>query len=82
MLLAAIQKECPVFLEYCKAFDQSWCDTVTKADGTLLSTPKPYFLKMLAIVFSSSNGLRDTGACPENTLLVDDSPNKNIKNNR
>ena len=81
-LLAEIQKHCKVSLEFCMTFDQSWCDTVTKEDGSSLGGEKPYFLKTLATIFRSAEGLRDTGARPENTLLVDDSPYKNVRNNR
>jgi hypothetical protein len=80
-LLAVIQKQCLVSLEYCKLFDQSWCDIVTNVDGTPLSTPCPYYLKTLATVFTNPDSLRDIGARPENTLLVDDSPYKNVRNN-
>jgi NLI interacting factor-like phosphatase len=81
VLLAEIQKHCEVSLEFCKKFDQYWCDTVTKADGSALGGDKPYFLKTLATIFNSPDGLRDTSACAENTLLVDDSPYKNVRNN-
>jgi hypothetical protein len=57
------------------------CDIVTNADGTPVSTPRPYFLKTLATVLTNPNGLRDIGARPENTLIVDDSPHKNVRNN-
>jgi hypothetical protein len=80
-LLVVLQKHCPVTLEYCKLFDQSWCDIVTNANGTPVSTPRPYFLKTLATVLTNPDGLRDTGARPENTLIVDDSPHKNVRNN-
>jgi hypothetical protein len=50
-------------------------------DGTPLSTPQPYFLKTLTTVLTNPDGLRDTSARPENTLLVDDSPYKNVRNN-
>ena len=82
LLMAEIQKVCPISLRYCKTFDQSWCDTMTKADGTPLSKERPYFLKTLATLFNSPNGLRNTGAGPENTLLINDSSYKNVRNNR
>ena len=81
-LLVAIQKEYLVSLKYCKLFDQSWCDIVTNGDETPLATARSYFLKTLATILSSPNGLRDTSARPENTLLVDDFPHKNIRDNR
>jgi hypothetical protein len=80
-LLAVLQKHCLVSFEYCKLFDQSWCDIVANADRIPVSTPRSYFLKTLATVFTNPDGLRDTSARPENTLLVDDSPHKNIRNN-
>ena len=55
---------------------------MTNAGRTPLSKEKRYFLKTLAIVFNSFDNLRDTGAHPENTLLVDDSPCKNVRNNK
>jgi hypothetical protein len=81
-LLAEIQKKCPVSLEYCKKFDQSWCDTVTNPEGSSLPRDRSYYLKTLATIFSSPDGLRDTGAGAESTLLVDDTPYKNVRNNR
>jgi hypothetical protein len=46
-----------------------------------VSTPRLYFLKTLATVLTNPDGLRDIGARLENTLLVDDSPHKNVRNN-
>jgi hypothetical protein len=46
-----------------------------------MTTPRPYFLKKFATVLTNPDGLRDTGAHPENTLVVDDSPHKNVRNN-
>jgi hypothetical protein len=54
---------------------------VTNADGSPLMASQPYFLKTLAALFNNPEGLQDMGAHPENTLLVNDSSYKNIKNN-
>jgi hypothetical protein len=80
-LLAVLQKHCPVFLKYYKLFDKSYCDIVTNANGTPVLTPGPYFMKTLATMLTNPDGLRDTSAHPENTLIVDDSPHKNVRNN-
>ena len=40
-----------------------------------------FFVKTLDTLFQHSNGLKGSGALPDNTLLIDNSPYKNIKNN-
>jgi hypothetical protein len=62
----------------CLRFAQNWCDVSTYTDPD--NEGRPFFLKRLARLLGNSMGLARQGATAENTLLVDDSPYKNVLN--
>jgi hypothetical protein len=62
----------------CLRFAQNWCDVSTYKDPD--NERRPFFLKRLARLLSNSMGLAGRGATAENTLLMDDSPYKNVLN--
>jgi hypothetical protein len=62
----------------CLRFAQNWYDVSTYTD--LDSEGRPFFLKRLARLLGDSMGLAYQGATTENTLLVKDSPYKNVLN--
>jgi hypothetical protein len=62
----------------CLRFAQNWCDVSTYTDPD--NEGKPFFLKRMARLLGDSMGLAGQGATAENTLLVDDSPYKNVLN--
>jgi hypothetical protein len=62
----------------CPRFAQNWCDVSTYRD--LDNVDKPFFLKRIARLLGDSMGLGGRGATVENTLLVDDTPYKNVLN--
>jgi hypothetical protein len=62
----------------CPRFAQDWCDVSTYTDPN--NVDRPFFLKRIARLLGDSMGLGGRGATPENTLLVDDTPYKNVLN--
>jgi hypothetical protein len=64
-------KDCPRFI-------QNWYDVSTYTD--LDNVERPFFLKRIARMLGDSMGLGGRGATTENTLLVDDTPYKNVLN--
>jgi hypothetical protein len=62
----------------CLRFAQNWCDVSTYTDPD--NDERPFFLKRLACLLGDSMGLAGQGATMENTLLLDDSSYKNVKN--
>jgi hypothetical protein len=60
-------------------FAQNWCDVSNYTDPQKLE--RPFFFKCMACLLENSMGLASRGAIVENTLLVDDSPYKNVMNN-
>lgn len=65
----------------CRMFNQDWCDRIVNLDGSPPLKGPYFFIKPLETLFRHPDGLKDTGASTDNTLLIDDSPYKNIKNN-
>ena len=68
-------------LQRCRTFDQDWCDVVCDFDEVPVSEGPYFFVKPLDTLFDHPDGLKGTGATVENTLLIDDSPYKNVRNN-
>ena len=68
-------------LQRCHTFDQDWCDVVCDSDRVPVSEGPYFFVKPLDTLFDHPDGLKGTGATVENTLLIDDSPYKNVRNN-
>jgi hypothetical protein len=64
--------------EDCFRFAQNWCDVSTYTNPN--NEGRPFFLKCLALLLGDSMGLAGQGAIVDNTLLVDDSPYKNVLN--
>jgi hypothetical protein len=62
----------------CPRFAQNWCDMSTYTDPDNIE--RPFFLKHIARLLGDSMGLGGRGATAENTLLVDDTPYKNVLN--
>jgi hypothetical protein len=62
----------------CLRFAQNWCDVSTYTD--LDNDERLFFLKRIARLLGDSMGLGGQGATAENTLLVDDTPYKNVLN--
>ena len=75
ILWKALQQRCPrLDAKVRYKFDQSFCETcVHKAS-------REFYLKRLQTLFDLDDGLKGTGASSINTLLVDDSPYKNVAN--
>ena len=64
----------------CRTFDQDWCDVVCDSNGDPVTEGPYFFVKPLDTLFDHSDGLKGSGASVENTLLIDDSPFKNVRN--
>jgi hypothetical protein len=62
----------------CSRFAQNWCDVSTYTVPN--NKDRPFFLKRIARLLGDSMGLGGQGATAENTLLVDDTPYKNVLN--
>jgi hypothetical protein len=69
---AKLGKDCP-------RFAQNWYDVSTYTNSD--NVERPFFLKRIARLLGDSMGLGGRGATSENTLLVDDTPYKNVLNN-
>ena len=67
-------------LQSCRTFDQDWCDVVCDSDGVPVTEGPYFFVKPLDTLLDHPDGLKGTGATVENTLLIDDSPYKNVMN--
>ena len=67
-------------LQRCRTFDQDWCDVVCDSNGDPVTEGPYFFVKPLDTLFDHPNGLKGKGASVENTLLIDDSPYKNVRN--
>ena len=68
----------PELFEDCPRFAQNWCDRSTYVDPA--NVDRPWFLKRIARLLGDSAGYGGRGATMENTLLVDDTPYKNVLN--
>jgi len=75
----ALISNVPELGEDCKRFGQNWCDECVYRDPA--DPSRQFWLKRLARLVGHRRGLLDDGATEENSLLVDDTPYKNIKNN-
>ena len=64
----------------CCTFDQDWCDVVCDSNGDPVIERPFFFVKPLDTLFDHPDGLKGKGALVENTLLIDDSPYKNVRN--
>ena len=67
-------------LQRCRTFDQDWCDVVCDSNGDPVTEGPYFFVKPLDILFDHPDGLKSTGATMKNTLLIDDSAYKNVRN--
>ena len=67
-------------LQRCHTFDQDWCDVVCNADGDPITEGPYFFVKPLDTLYDHLDGLKGTGATVENTLLINHSPYKNVRN--
>jgi hypothetical protein len=76
---ATLFSHAPELGKDCLRFSQNWYDVSTYTDPD--NEGRPFFLKRLAQMLGDSMGLAGRGATLENTLLVDDSPYKNVLNN-
>ena len=64
----------------CCTFDQDWCDVVCNSNGDPVTEGSYFFVKPLDTLFDHPDGLKGKGASVENTLFIDDSPYKNVRN--
>ena len=67
-------------LQRCRTFDEDWCDVVCDSDQAPVTEGPYFFVKSLDTLFEHLDGLKGTGATLENTLLIDDFPYKNVRN--
>ena len=63
----------------CRTFDQDWCDVVCDSNGDPITEGPYFFVKPLDTFFDHPDGLKGKGASVENTLLIDNSPYKNVR---
>ena len=64
----------------CCTVDQDWCDVVCDSNGDSVTEGPYFFVQPLDTLFDHPNGLKGKGASVDNTLLIDDSPYKNVRN--
>ena len=67
-------------LQRCRTFDQDWCNVICDSDGDPVTKGPYFFVKPLDTLFEHPDGLKGTGATMENTLLIDNSLYKNVRN--
>jgi hypothetical protein len=75
---ATILSHAPELGQDFSRFAQNWCDVSTYTDPS--NKDRPFFLKCISHLLGDSLGLGGRGATAENTLLVDDTPYKNVLN--
>ena len=68
-------------VQRCCLFDQEWCDIICDSNGAPVSEGLYFFVKTLDTLFQHPDGLKGSGALADYTLLIDDSPYKNVRNN-
>ena len=68
-------------VQRCRSYDQEWCDLICDSSGAPISEGPYFFVKTLDTLFQHPDGLKGSGASADNTLLIDDSPYKNVRNN-
>ena len=66
-------------VQRCHIFDQDWCNVVCNSNGAPIIEGPYFFVKPLDTLFQHLDGLKGSGASLENTLLIDDSPYKNVR---
>jgi hypothetical protein len=76
---ATILSHAPELGQDCPRFAQNWCDVSTYTDPS--NKDRPFFLRRISRLLGDSLGLGGRGSIAENTLLVDDTPYKNVLNN-
>jgi hypothetical protein len=76
--LATFMSHAPELGKDCLRFAQNWCNVSTYTN--LDNEGRPFFLKRLVRLLGDSMGLAGRGPIAENTLLLDDSPYKNVLN--
>jgi hypothetical protein len=75
---ATLLLHAPELSKDCPRFTQNWCDVSSYRDPD--NVDRLFFLKRIAHLLGDSMGLGGRGATAENTLLVDDTPYKNVLN--
>ena len=68
-------------VQRCRSYDQEWCDLICDSSRAPVSEGPYFFVKTLDTLFQHPDGLKGSGASADNTLLIDDSPYKNVRNN-
>ena len=74
-------RNCTREVQRCRSFDQEWCDLICNSNRAFVSEGSYFFVKTLDTLFQHPDGLKGSGASADNTLLIDDSPYKNVRNN-
>ena len=74
-------RNCTREVQRCRAFDQDWCDLICDSSGAPVNEGPYFFVKMLDALFQHPDGLKSNDASADNTLLIDDSSYKNVRNN-
>ena len=74
-------RNCTREVQRCRAFDLDWCNLICDTSGAPVSEGPYFFGKTLDTLFQHPDGLKGSGATTDNTLLIDDSPYKNVRNN-
>ena len=65
----------------CQMFDQDWCNRICNLSGVPILEDPHFSIKPLKTLFWHPTSLKGTGASSNNTLFIDNSPYKNLKNN-
>ena len=68
-------------VQRCRIFNQDWCDEICDSNRALVIENPYFFVKPLDTLFHHPDGLKGSGASLENTLLIDNSSYKNVRNN-
>ena len=74
-------RNCTKEVQRCRVFDQDWCDLICNSSGAPVSEGPYFFVNPLATLFQHPDGQKGNGASADSTLLIDDSPYKNVMNN-
>jgi hypothetical protein len=75
---ATLFSHAPELGKDCPRFAQNWCNVSTYIEPD--NVERPFFLKHIAHLLGDSMGLGGRGTTADNTLLVDDTPYKNVLN--
>ena len=68
-------------VQRCCSYDHEWCDLICDSSGAPINEGPYFFVKTLDTLFQHPDGLKGSGASANNTLLIDDSSYKNVRNN-